>query len=148
MREIPLSKGMVTIVSDEDYEYVNAFKWSANESGKRSYAIRQFNGRGLYLHRFLLSPPPHLVVDHINGDGLDNRRENLRIVTRFENMQNTTHKRAYGGISGLRYCPTKYHDRWEAFYHLGKKRFSLGYFFSIEEAVIKRERALVESNIL
>ena len=97
-RKIPLSKGMCALVSPEDFELVRQFKWYASREsrGTKYYAIRKIteNGRRLKIrmHRFVLGLPPGLtdpesrVVDHLNDDGLDNRRENLEIITQEENM--------------------------------------------------------------
>lgn len=88
MRRIPLTQGYEAIVSDGDYERVAALKWYAVVT-KRAYvyACRAEGGKRLYLHRFLAGKVG-LVVDHINGNTLDNRRENLRAVTMGENAAN------------------------------------------------------------
>jgi hypothetical protein len=97
VKEIKLTKGMVAIVDDADFERVSAFKWCAsNESrGTKWYAVRwdcSFNPkRKIRMHRFIMDVPPGTVdgrvVDHLNHDGLDNRRENLEIITQEENMR-------------------------------------------------------------
>jgi hypothetical protein len=96
MKTIPLPKGKVALVSDEDYERVAAFKWCASleSRGTKWYAIRRVtvNGKAvkIRMHRFVMGLPPGgedgRVVDHLNHDSLDNRRENLEIVTQEENM--------------------------------------------------------------
>lgn len=77
MKEIPLTKGKTTIVDDEDYEYLNQFKWHLLTSG--IYAARKFKGQRLLMHRVIMSPENDLVVDHINHNGLDNRKEKWNI---------------------------------------------------------------------
>lgn len=98
MKEIPLTKGKVAIVDDEDFDRVSAFKWQACESEKGGwYACRTAyntitNRPMVYLHRFILgSPKSH--VDHRNRNGLDNRRKNLRIASRSQNQANVTLRR-------------------------------------------------------
>lgn len=97
MREVSLTRGYVALVSDEDFARVNVFKWYASleSRGTKVYAIRRelINGRRekIRMHRFVLDLPPGRlrpdeVVDHINHDPLDNRRENLEIITQAENM--------------------------------------------------------------
>lgn len=99
MREIPLTKGKIALVSDEDYERVAAFRWCAsNESrGTKWYAIRWTrNAEGkqvkVRMHRFIMADALALaesgaVVDHLNHDPLDNRRENLEVISQEENMR-------------------------------------------------------------
>lgn len=104
MKRIPLSRGMVTFIDDADYEELNKYKWYAAPSGagakgknpyrKYFYAGRNFrlspNKRTtIFIHRILLNAQPGQVCDHINGNTLDNRRENLRIVTTSQNAMNS-----------------------------------------------------------
>ena len=90
---VPLTRGFVAVVDDEDMELASQSKWHAQESGtgKNAYAqrTRTIDGRKKkeFLHRVLMGSPD-AEVDHINGNGLDNRRSNLRIVSRGENAQN------------------------------------------------------------
>ena len=87
-REIPLTKGHVTIVDDADYESLTRWKWSYSNG----YAIRKFQTptgtKSLGMHQQLLQTPKGMVTDHINGDKLDNRRANLRICTYSQNTAN------------------------------------------------------------
>ena len=84
MKEIPLTQGKVTLVDDEDYDMVCAAgSWSYKEPG---YARSYKHGR---LHRWLLRPRDGLNVDHINGNGLDNRMCNLREATQSQNLMNS-----------------------------------------------------------
>jgi len=116
MKEIPLTQGKVALVDDEDYPVLTNFKWCYHEKRvKRAglgwgYANRRllkgepnFPGH-IAMHETLLKKPAGFFIDHINGDGIDNRRENLRIVTNRENIRNQTHRRVaksskYPGVS-------------------------------------------------
>jgi len=82
MKEIPLTKGLVALVDDEDFEALSRFKWHVG--GSRGYAMRG----GFYMHREILKPANGVHIDHVNGNPLDNRRANLRLATRSENQQN------------------------------------------------------------
>lgn len=107
MKEIPLSQGKVALVSDEDFEALNSFKWTATRNSKRHHspkwyahrkAYREGKRRTVYLHievvrRQGIDIPPGLVVDHIDGDSLDCRRENLRVVTHYENTKHAMFKK-------------------------------------------------------
>lgn len=98
---IPLSSGYSTKIDAEDAERVNRYKWSASEGsrlGQKVYALRRERKNGqvvaIRLHRFIMGLPPgkldpeNRVVDHINGNPLDNRKENLRVTTQAGNMEN------------------------------------------------------------
>lgn len=97
MKQIKLTKGLFALVSDEDFERVNQFKWTASleSRGTKYYAIRRITADGkrvkIRMHRFIMGLPPRmdaseLVVDHVNDNGLDNRRENLQAITQTQNM--------------------------------------------------------------
>ena len=92
MTRVPLSKGLVALVDDADAERVTRFKWHAVRRGRVVHAMRTAKRDGgratVYLHRWLLDAPAGLEVDHRNGNGLDNRRENLRLCTHAQNAVN------------------------------------------------------------
>lgn len=99
VKQVPLSRGMVALVDDEDYDRVIAMgKWSAEPGAYTFYARKNLyqrgSGRGgkltsLLMHAFLTGWPR---TDHVNGNGLDNQRANLRQATHGQNMAN---KRLY-----------------------------------------------------
>jgi hypothetical protein len=93
MKEIKLTRGLVALVDDEDYERLSQFKWCAQRIGKTTYATRNtyINRKHAvsYMHREILSECNGLLVDHIDGDGLNNQRSNLRYCTRQQNAFNT-----------------------------------------------------------
>lgn len=86
--EIVLTRGAVALIDDEDAASVSAFSWCLIDNGRQRYAMARYCGKHFQLANWIMRPPPQLVVDHINGDGLDNRRCNLRICTQNENLQN------------------------------------------------------------
>lgn len=98
MREISLTKGKVAIVDDIDFPYVNLFKWQICErKGKPSYARMTVNHKmvkcTVLMHRIIMKTTEDKHIDHINGNGLDNRRCNLRICTRSDNSANSRKRR-------------------------------------------------------
>ena len=110
MKEIPLSQGMVTLVDDADYEELSQHKWCAVAGGFTFYA-RRYVGRipgkrkTIIMHREILKPRLGYVTDHINGNGLDNQRINLREVTQRQNCMNrkgTKGTSKYKGVSWSR----------------------------------------------
>jgi len=95
-RLILLTNGQFAIVDQEDYESATRFKWYPKFSGNTVYAITSvylgiLTGKqitcGLYLHRLIMRPPNHLWIDHINHNGLDCRKDNMRICTPRHNIQ-------------------------------------------------------------
>src|SRR4030066_2184242 len=90
MKEIKLTRGKVAIVDDEDYEWINQWKWHCNGQG---YAERHCDIPGkrtmIKMHRLILNTPNGMETDHINHNRLDNRKSNLRVRTRSQNAINT-----------------------------------------------------------
>lgn len=143
MKLIPLTKGLSTVVDDDVYEWASKFKWFAGRYGNYVYAVRNKNTpdgqRQIRLHRAIVCPVPGLVVDHINGDTLDNRRENLRSATATENKRNQK-ARGKGRLKGVCYRQRNSKKPWNANFWDGKKFKSLGYYeteLMAHEAYIK-----------
>ena len=114
-KRLPLGNGLYTVVDDEDYELLNRFKWRVVKSGGDSqsfYAVATMR-----LHRLIKECPKGLMVDHINGDTLDNRQCNLRVCTNSQNQQNTDSR---GGSS--KYKNVSYSSRYNKWY--GKFRYN------------------------
>jgi len=139
-KEIPLTQGKVTIVDDEDFEYLNQWKWHAAKRYQTWYAKRcSTKGEGLPLkkeitmHRVIMNTRPGLHTDHINRDGLDNRRENLRECTHSQNHMNRISHRG----SSSQYKGVSWHSRdkiWQASIRINKACTYLGSFHSEIEA--------------
>lgn len=103
MKLIELTKGHAAIVDDDDYEGLSIFRWCvANKNGKL-YAVRgrrKSDGPGtvhISMHREIFGHPAGQDIDHINGNGLDNRRENLRACSHADNQKSNSKRIAYGG---------------------------------------------------
>lgn len=129
-----------TIIETKDLEKVKSFpnKWSAYESNGKFYVIGclQIEGKKktVRLHRWVMDAPDDMDVDHINGNSLDNRRTNLRLVTHQENMQNRgASKNNSSGYRGVYwYKPGK---RWRATTMFNKKQYYLGEFKDKKDAI-------------
>lgn len=112
VQEIPLTRGFVALVDATDYEWLASFKWcaSVNKTGTLVYAVRGVGGRGkarlLSMHRMILGDPPGSLVDHANGNTLDNRRCNLRLATRGQNNANRRSAGCAAGYRGVVAGPT------------------------------------------
>lgn len=143
MAQIELSNGGHALVSDDDVHTVNsAGAWFSVRKGSVHYVCRSFgqNNR-VYLHRYLTKAPVGTVVDHINGDGLDNRRENLRLVSVVENIRNRggAQRNSKSGVRGIYWH--KQRGKWcAAIRHFGKN-ISLGLFNDLESAQKARQSA-------
>lgn len=126
MKRIALTKGYFAIVDEADFHSLSKFKWCSYCQGR--YAGRnskRVNGRQVtvLMHRFLMNPQQSFEVDHINGNGLDNRRENLRLCSRSENAQNMKcHADCSSGVKGVYRAGKK----WMAVITANGKRFYLG----------------------
>lgn len=136
MKEIKLTgiygRGKSTIVDDEDYLFLSKWKWSSN--GK--YVCRHITKGSLYLHRFLTDTPVGMVVNHINGNPLDNRKCNLEICTQSENLRKgKTPKTNTSGCKNVSFH--KNSGLWRICKSVMGKHISLGYFKTKKEAINK-----------
>ena len=142
MKEIPLTRGYVALVDDEDYERVSAFKWHTliiyrkDKTIANTYAVRTpSKQRSMLLHRFVLNAldSPLNVDHHPDPSGLNCRKTNLRLATSRQNSQNrreSTSNRA--GMKGVTW--RKDHAKWVAYIVVNGKRKYLGEFDDREEA--------------
>lgn len=139
-RRIPLSQGLFAIVDDEDYAAASQFKWSVSRKPHSDYAVRAVrkpDGRKTtqYLHAFLTG---NTLTDHADGNGLNNRRSNLRAATSLQNQGNT--RKARGASSRYKgVCFRARRGKWQATCayrdesgHL--RQASLGYFEHEDDA--------------
>ncbi len=131
-KQIELSQGKIAIVDDEDFEYINKWKWCATKRYNGSfYAISTDNKKSVYMHRIIMNPPDGVYVDHINRDSLDNRKCNLRYATNSQNQMNTTAKKnSSTKVKGV----FRYGDKFSSQISYDGKRVFLGHFSTIEEA--------------
>lgn len=133
MKKISLTCGKYAIVDDDDYASLIKYKWFAAWSGNRKwYAFRSVSKyKQEKMEHLILKPLDGFVVDHININGLDNRRLNLRFATYSQNMANTRKlKRRYGKCSS-RYKGVDWNmlgKSWRARICINGRRFSLGGF--------------------
>ena len=93
MKQITLSQGQIAIVDDQDFEELSKYNWFPQKGCNTVYAVRNstVNGKAktISMHRHVLGiTDGNTHCDHINGNGIDNRRENLRPCTRSENHKN------------------------------------------------------------
>jgi len=141
MKEINLTQGQVALVDDEDYEELNKYKWFAHDNyGWTFYARRtgrKADGKRylIQMHRVILNAPKDMFVDHIDSNGLNNQRSNLRLCT---NQQNNRHARPYSnGSSKFKgVCWHKRIKEWQANIRIDGKLKHIGYFKNEKDAAL------------
>lgn len=136
MKEIPLTRGYVALVDDEDFEWLSQWKWCVHFGGTKygkPYAMRRSGDHTMRIHRLVMgcTKGDGRHIDHINGNSLDNRRSNLRDCTPSQNGENAHANRKgssrFKGVSQDR-------GRWRARIRVKRKLYSLGHFDTEEEA--------------
>jgi len=145
MKEIPLTRGMVALVDDEDYDALMQHKWCATPTRTQWYALRRDQqGHAILMHREILAPGPGKMVDHRNHNGLDNRRGNIRIVTGSQNCYNRkpgkVAKSGYRGVYWTGKC-------WQASCFINGKQKYLGAFLSPEQGALAWNQAIVDADL-
>lgn len=125
-----------TLIDLDDVDKVREYKWSMNDNG---YI---WNGK-IYLHRFIMNPPDGMVIDHINHDRLDNRKENIRICTiRQNNMNKSFMSNNTSGVIGVNW--NKRAKKWKSRINVNGNEIHLGYFDTKEDAIQARINAEIE----
>jgi hypothetical protein len=117
MKEIPLSQGLVAFVDDDDFERLSAVKWWAKRDRRTFYAIRKSkrskDGRRqeIEMSTLILPVPAGMLVDHKDGNGLNNQKNNLRAATRSQNAANS--KKALGRTSRFKGVKKTASGKWD-----------------------------------
>jgi len=148
MKQIKLTQGKVALVDDEDYEYLNQWKWLAHKDWKSNtyYAARTVHKqkrRMILIHRVILNAPNGVQVDHINSNGLDNQKLNLRLCSRAENRRHQqlhcNNSTGYKGVH-LRKRKKPYHVQ----IYLNNRLIYLGCYSTVEEAAQVYDKAALK----
>jgi hypothetical protein len=150
LKEIKLTNGKTATIDDEDYEKVSKVNWYYRKEG---YAVGNLPSpeKGVYpkvlMHRYIVDAPKGTQVDHINGNKLDNRKDNLRIANASTNKANcgvrSTNTSGYKGVVFVK--ARKHLDKvWAAQIKVDYKTIGLGYFETKEEAAEAYNKAAVK----
>ncbi len=138
--QIPLGNGLFATVDREDYPEISKYRWYATRRGHTIYATCLKNRKPIYMHRMVMRPRSGYIVDHIDRNGLNNCRDNLRVCTRRQNQAN---RGPCGGTS--RFVGVYRHkDRWLAGFRWRGKYYYVGYFDDEVEAAKARDRKAYE----
>lgn len=124
-----ICKDKKIIIDEEDYKKINFCKWFVNKNG---YGC---NSKGILLHRIIMGAKKQQLVDHINRNTLDNRKNNLRFVNRSQNSQNRKCK-------GISYDKSR--KKWQVSITVNKKRYNLGRYEDEEKALEVRRNAEIK----
>ena len=129
----PNHKAYYALVDKRDFNRLIKFNWHILRSKQNIYAFSHINKNHVPMHRFILNT--NSEIDHINNNGLDNRRKNIRIVTRSQNNANTRKRcdcsSIHKGVSFFR--ATK---KWHGYINKDGKRIHLGYYENEVDAAI------------
>ncbi len=138
MKKIRLTQGKYALVDEEDFEYLSKFKWWYTTRG---YAVREEKKKVIFMHRIINKTPKSMDTDHINRNKLDNTKENLRTVTRQQNLRNVgLQKNNTSGMVGVQ----KAKNSWMARIKVNYKTIYLGCFLNKVEAIEARKKAEVK----
>lgn len=133
--------GEFAIVDSEDVEYLSKFRWHKAKFKHTNYVRGTVEGKQILLHRLIMKEPVGMDVDHINHNGMDNRKENLRIVTRSQNAQNSrVGVNNTSGVKNVHYIKSR--NRYRVVIGVDNKNIQIGYFKTLEEATEARTAAV------
>ena len=136
-KEIQLTQGKVAIVDDEDFDYLNQFKWFSSNMKGKFYAVRTSYSNEkcscILMHREIMKPIKGYVIDHIDGNPLDNQKKNLRICTVSQNSMNRNKTvKNKSGFKGVYWH--KLSKKWASVIKIDNKALHLGLFLDAKEA--------------
>jgi len=143
MKEIQLSKTgkkrrkYVALVDDEDYDYLNQWNWSYSKGYACRSIVLKKKREIVRMHRLIMKAPDNLEIDHIDHNGLNNQKLNLRIVTRKENANNSKNKLIGDGI----YLKSIRYHGWIIYYIKDDKTMILDHFDTQEEALFNIKKS-------
>lgn len=139
-KHIKLSQGYLAIVDDEDYDLISNYNWYARVTKNSVYAVSNINKTTVQMHRFILNAGKEFMVDHIDRNGLNNTKINLRIASRSQNLMNSKKPKngktsKYKGVCLNKQTPNN-KKCWRAEIRINRKSHFIGYFYNEKDAAI------------
>jgi hypothetical protein len=148
VKYIELTQNQIAIVDADLFEDLNKYKWYADRDCNTFYARRTYRNKDGKIcrdrmHRVILGiDDPKLLVDHINGNGLDNRRSNLRIVNQTQNRYNRgANKNTTSKFKGVHWDKSR--NKWRAKLQLNGKCIHIGYYDDEKEAAVEYNKMAI-----
>jgi hypothetical protein len=135
MKEIKLTQNKVALIDDEDFERINQYKWYAQKQKNNFYARRwirvgKYKQLAIRMHREIINAPKGSDVDHIDHNGLNNQRSNLRVCSRSQNLMNLNLNNGYKCVYLLS------SGRYKCQIHYNKINYYYGTYDTPEEAAL------------
>lgn len=146
MKRIPLTQGKFATVDNEDYERLSKHKWHLLKCPTGSYAQRNIPAGGrkqkkVQMHRVIMQAPDDMQVDHIDRDGLNNQRNNMRLCTHAQNQRNRRTQANFSGYKGVNWNNKS--KKWQVYISVNDKAVFLGSFFCPIKAAVAYDKAAI-----
>ncbi len=144
MKKIKLTRGKFAKVDDANFEWLNQWRWQYNKGyAVRNSSVRDGKRYTIFMHRLVICTPDGMETDHIDRDGLNNQRKNLRICVTMQNRRNSglqiNNASGYKGVSWDRGA-----KKWRAYIMINRRRMHLGLFKSAKIAAHAYDDAAIK----
>lgn len=140
MKIIFFNNNIEVLIDDEDYNLISQYSWylhknkSGNKYARTCHKTINYKSYHIYMHHMILGKRQGFEEDHINGNGLDNRRQNLRFVTRSQNNMNRIKRRGTSNYKGVFWSTQA--DKWQSRIRKDNRLYHIGFFLSETDAAI------------
>lgn len=144
--EIKLFSGEMVKIDEEDYEIIKNYKWRLNKTKKYKYAVAyklKSKNKTVVMHRLIMKATKRQMIDHINGDGLDNRKLNLRFCNKSLNAANSClHRDNKSGYKGVHWSNRD--KKWYSQITLNYKQRLIGLYDNKDDAACAYDKVAQE----
>lgn len=141
--KIPVGlRGIVALVDEADFEVLSQYKWTSIHTPHTTYTRGKIDGQNILMHRFIMKPKPGVFIDHIDRNGLNNQRSNLRFATNAQNGANRRFEQKNGsGYIGVRCSSESSRGRlYRGFVTVNRRVIRTPSFERADEAAIERDK--------